>query len=181
MNLSRISWPILVLFFLPMSLLRDAGARKQSPPNALAAEGFLAALAGTWQFRMYSADRTTPITSGERVMDETNDSTKLAWRETIVDQADFGTGILGYNAATGAYYMLGVYTHRPNPVVLVGRLDSSFRSITFDPAANLGLARPGIFTPSVLQLIDENRFEWRAADGSWRAVFIRVSSPIRRF
>lgn len=175
MRISRTSYAILALFFVPTFPVRHGTAGNGSPPSRVAAGELLRALAGTWQFRMYSAGRTDPIASGERVMHLMSDSTKLVWSETVVGQADTGTGVLGHNTATGAYYMLGVYTHRPNPVVLVGRLDPSVRTIAFDPApTSLGLARSGTFTASILHLIDENRFEWRAADGSWQAVFTRV-------
>ena len=175
MRKSRTHYSILALFFLPTVLLKYGTARNASPPSMAAAGELLQTLAGTWQFQMYAAGRTDPIASGERVMHLMSDSSKLAWSETFVGQRDTGTGVLGHNATTGAYYMLGVYTHQPNPIVLVGRLDPSAGTIAFDPPpTTLGLAHPGIFTASVLHLIDANRFEWRAADGSWQVVFMRV-------
>ena len=174
MRISRTHYAILALFFLPAFLLKNGTARHASQPSVVAAGELLQTLAGNWKFQMYAAGRTDPVASGERVMQLMSDSTKLAWSETFAGQRDTGTGVLGHNSTTDAYYMLGVYTHQPNPIVLVGRPDSSAGTIAFDPTpTNLGLAHPGIFTASVLHLIDQNRFEWRAADGSWRVVFTR--------
>ncbi len=165
---------VLALFFVPTSLSQGR-ASNAWVPSSVGAESLLTPLVGTWHFDMYSADRHDPVTSGQREMRLMSDSTKLAWTETFRGRSDIGTGILGYNAATNAYYVLGVYTHEPNPVVLTGRADPSTRSITFDPApTNPGLAKAGIFEASTLRLIDANDFEWVASDGSWRTVFSRA-------
>ncbi len=167
------TYVVLALFLVPTSLSQGR-ASSARVPSSVGAESLLTPLVGTWHFDMYSADRHDPVASGQREMRLMSDSTKLAWTETFRGRSDTGTGVLGYNAATNAYYVLGVYTHEPNPVVLTGRADPSTRSIAFDPPTNPRLAKAAIFEASTLRLIDANDFEWLASDGSWRTVFSRV-------
>ena len=155
----------------------DKNASRSSPSEA---EAVLLALVGRWHFDVYSQGRTVPAVSGEREMQLLDDSTKLAWTETFVGQSRVGSGTLGYNSATGAWYLLGVYTHEAYPVVLIGRRDPSTHALHFDPVEATG--RPGTFVSSELRLVDAEHFHWVASDGGWRVVFTRIGpSAIKRF
>src|SRR5207247_2493955 len=75
----------------------------------------------------------------------------LGYRTAVnVDHSHAGSGFLGYNAATDAWYELGAYAHEPNPVVLVGRADRSGRILMFDPLEIT--SRPGTYVSSELRL-----------------------------
>ena len=136
------------------------------------AQAVLLALAGKWHFDLYSQGQTVPAASGQREMRLLDDSMKLAWTETFVGQSRVGSGTLGYNSATGAWYVLGAYTHEPDPVVLIGRPDPSNHALHFDPVEATG--RPRTFVSSELRLVDAEHFQWVASDGGWRVVFTRI-------
>jgi len=103
------------------------------------------------------------------------DSMKVTWSETVVGQSETGAGILGYNAATGAYYQLGAIEHEPSPMILIGRADRSGHTVVFDVAStDPRLAKPGIYVTSELRLIDPDHFEWVTSDGRGRGVFNRI-------
>jgi hypothetical protein len=163
---------------LPGVLVSQTGTLKTPVTRISGVATLLIALQGKWHFDLYSDGDTLPNASGEREMRLLSDSTKLAWTETPVDrphrvdQSHAGSGFLGYNAATDAWYVLGAYTHEPNPVVLVGRADRSGRILMFDPLETT--SRPGTYVSSELRLVDAEHFEWVASDGAWRTVFTRV-------
>jgi hypothetical protein len=157
---------------LPSVLVSQTGTLKTPVTRISGVATVLIALEGKWHFDLYSRGDTLPIASGEREMRLLSDSTKLAWTETPVDQSHAGSGFLGYNAATDAWYVVGAYAHEPNPVVLVGRADRSGRILMFDPLEIT--SRPGTYVSSELRLVDAEHFEWVASDGGWRAVFTRV-------
>ena len=166
---------IVALLLSPSAVVGQARNSNTSLPSTDKAAGFLTRLAGTWRFEMYAAGQRGPVASGQREMRLMGDSTKLAWTETFDSRSDTGVGILGHNAATDAWYVLGAYTHEPNPVVLIGRADHSAHTVTFDAApSDVGLARLGTFVASELRLIDVNHFEWVSTDGRWRTVFTRA-------
>lgn len=154
---------------LPSLLVAQAGQSNSSLPST--PEGLLGLLAGTWHFDVYSRGSPGAVVSGQREMRLWADSMKLAWTETFDGQPKTGTGILGYNAAMGAYYVLGALEHQPNPMVMVGRADSSGHTVVFDAGQ---MARLGIYAPSELRLVDADHFEWVTVDGSWRGVFNRI-------
>ena len=165
----------LVAAFLALAspLVAQAGQSDRSLPST--PQGLLGLLAGTWHFDLYAQGSTGPIASGQREMRLWADSMKLTWTETFVGQSKTGTGILGYNAATGAYYVLGALERQPSPMILIGRADSSGHAVVFDAGSTeIRVARPGVYTTSELRLIDADRFEWVTLDGSWRGVFNRV-------
>jgi hypothetical protein len=104
-----------------------------------------------------------------------SDSTKLTWTETFIGEPKTGTGVLGYNTATGAYYLLGALERQPSPMILIGRADSSGHALVFDAGStDIRVARPAIYARSELRLVDANHFEWVTFDGSWRGVFNRI-------
>jgi hypothetical protein len=175
---------------LPTLLASQAGVSRAPLSSPDFVEAVMITLAGTWHFDLYLRDRTGPVASGQREMQLFGDSTKLAWTETVVgqgvgttsslgyftqpnlDQSHVGSGFLGYNASTGDWYFLGAYTREPDPLVLIGRPDSSGRSLLFRPLE--ATSRPGTFVSSELRLVDTGHFEWVASDGRWRAVFTRI-------
>jgi hypothetical protein len=175
---------------LPTLLASQAGVSRAPLSSPDSVKAVMIALAGTWQFALYSSDRTVPVASGQREMQLFGDSTKLAWTETLVgqavgttsslgylpqpnlDQSHVGGGFLGYNASTGDWYFLGAYTREPDPIVLIGRADSSGRGFLFRLLE--ATSRPGTFVSSELRLVDTGHLEWVASDGRWRAVFTRV-------
>ena len=156
---------------LGQALTSNAGLVSTPHPQAL-----IAGLAGSWHFDLYQLGRNTPVASGKRQMRLLSDSTKLVWTESFDTKSDTGTGILGYDAAKGLYYVLGAYTHEPHPVVLSGRAKGAGRTILFDPAAG-NLETHGLLIASELRIVDTAHFEWVASDGSWRVVFTRISRP----
>jgi hypothetical protein len=172
MKVSSVISVIATLLAVPSLLVSQARVSSASASSPSGVEAVLASLAGTWQFDLYSPGGTAPVASGQREMRLLRDSTKLAWTETFAGQADVGSGLLGYNSATGAYYILGAYTHKPDPLVLIGRADSSGHTLRFDPLDVT--SRPGTLVSSEIRLVDAEHFEWAASDGSWRAVFTRI-------
>lgn len=138
-------------------------------------QALVIALAGKWRFDVFSLNQAAPIASGQREMQLLDDSTKLAWTETFVGQSRVGTGMLGYNWATGAWYLVGAYTHDPDPVVLIGRADSSDHVLVFDPVEVT--SRPGTYVSSKLRIVDASHLEWVASDGRWRVLFNRIGRP----
>jgi hypothetical protein len=165
----------LVASFLALAspLVAQAGQSDRSLPST--PQGLLGLLAGTWHFDLYAQGSTGPIASGQREMRLWADSMKVTWTETFVGQSKTGTGILGYNAATGAYYVLGAVEHQPSPMILTGRADSSGHAVVFDAGSNdVRVAKPAIYAASELLLVDADRFEWVTLDGSWRGVFNRT-------
>jgi hypothetical protein len=158
---------------LPSLLVAQAGLSNSSLPST--PQGVLGLLAGTWHFDLYSRGATGPVASGQREMRLWADSIKLTWTETFTGQSKTGTGILGYNAATGAYYVLGALEHQPNPMILIGGADSSGHTVVFDVGSTDNrAAKPAIYVSSELRLVDADHFEWVALDGSWRGVFNRI-------
>src|SRR5213083_2328707 len=129
---------IVALLALPGLLLSQAVVSNAPPPSSGGVEALMIALAGKWRFDVYSDGHSVPVASGQREMRLLEDSTKLAWTETlvdpprigpfvgfsfmgnwtepVVDRSRAGNGVLGYNAATGAWYVLGSYSHEPNPL-----------------------------------------------------------------
>jgi len=160
----------LVLPGLLVAQARQANGSLASTPQEL-----LRVLSGTWHFELYSQASTSPLASGQREMRLLADSTKLAWTETVAGRSDAGTGILGYNSATGAYYVLGALEHEPSPMILIGRADSSGHTVVFDVAAtDIRLAKPGVYVTSELRLVDADHFEWVTSDGRGRGIFRRI-------
>jgi hypothetical protein len=172
MKRSSVTRLFAAFLLLPSVLVSQTGTLETPVTRISGVATVLIALEGKWHFDLYSRGDTLPIASGEREMRLLSDSTKLAWTETPADRPDAGSGILGYNAATDAWYVLGAYAHEPNPVVLVGRADRSGRILMFDPLEIT--SRPGTYVSSELRLVDAEHFEWVASDGAWRAVFTRV-------
>jgi hypothetical protein len=115
-------------------------------PSTGSVQALMIALAGKWRFDVFSLSQAAPIASGQREMRLLDDSTKLAWTETFIGQSRVGSGMLGYNSATGVWYLVGAYTHEPDPVVLIGRADSSDHVLVFDPVEVT--SRPGAFVSS---------------------------------
>ncbi len=151
---------VAALVLLPRFVLGQAGQSNRSLPST--PQGFLALLAGTWHFDLYSQGYHGPVASGQREMRLLADSMKLTWSET-------------YNTATGAYYQLGAVEHEPSPMILIGRVDRSGNTVVFDVAStDARLARPGIYVRSELRLIDPDHFEWVTSDGRGRGVFNRI-------
>ena len=141
---------------LPHLLVGQGGQSNRSLPST--PQGLLALLAGTWHFDLYSQGSTGPVASGEREMRLLADSTKLTWRETVVGRSEAGAGILGYNAATGAYYVFAAVEHEPSPMILIGRADRSGHTVVFDVAStDTRLAKPGVYVTSELRLTDPGR------------------------
>ncbi len=158
---------------LPSLVVAQASHSSRSLPRT--PQELLGLLAGTWRFDVYSHGSTGPVASGQREMRLWGDSVKLTWTETFIGEPKTGTGILGYNTATGAYYVLGALERQPSPMILIGRADSSGHTLVFDAGStDIRVARPGIYTTSEMRLIDADRFEWVTLDGSWRGVFNRV-------
>src|SRR6266513_5477438 len=93
---------VAALLALPGFLVAQTGPANGSLPRT--PQGLLGLLAGTWHFDLYSQASRSPVASGEREMRLLADSTKLAWTDTVTGRPGAGTGILGYNAATGVYY-----------------------------------------------------------------------------
>ena len=172
MKRSSVTSLVAAFLVLPSVLVSQTGTLKTPVTRISGVATLLIALEGKWHFDLYSRGDTLPIASGEREMRLLSDSTKLAWTETPVDRPHAGSGFLGYNAATDAWYVVGAYAHEPNPVVLVGRTDRSGRILMFDPLEIT--SRPGTYVSSELRLVDAEHFEWVASDGGWRAVFTRV-------
>jgi hypothetical protein len=103
------------------------------------------------------------------------DSVKLTWTETLIGEPKTGTGILGYNTATGAYYVVGALERQPSPMILIGRADRSGHTLVFDAGStDIRVAKPAIYAASELRLVDADHFEWVALDRSWRGVFNRI-------
>src|SRR6266700_1157574 len=119
--------------------------------------------AGKWRFDGYADGHSGPVASGHREMRLAEDSTKLAWTEPSVDPPRAGNGVLAYNAETDTWYVLGSYSHEPDPLVLIGRADPKGRSLVFDPVKTT--SRSGTFVSSELRLVDAEHFEWVASDG----------------
>ncbi len=164
---------VAALVLLPRFVLGQAGQSNRSLPST--PQGFLALLAGTWHFDLYSQGYHGPVASGQREMRLLADSMKLTWSETVVGRSEPGAGILGYNTATGAYYQLGAVEHEPSPMILIGRVDRSGNTVVFDVAStDTRLARPGIYVRSELRLIDPDHFEWVTSDGRGRGLFSRI-------
>jgi hypothetical protein len=158
---------------LPSVLVAQAGQSNSSLPST--PQGLLGLLAGTWHFDLYAQGSTGPLASGQREMRLWADSMKVTWTETFVGQSKTGTGILGYNAATGAYYVLGALERQPSPMILVGRADSSGRTVVFEVGStDIRVAKPAIYATSELRLVDADHFEWVTLDGSWRGVYNRI-------
>lgn len=186
MKRSLVTHLFVALLIIPSVLASQAGDYQEAKGE----QNVLIALQGKWHFDLYSGGRTVPVASGQREMRLLADSTKLAWTETPLDQPQVGrsflgywtethlgqlhagTGLLGYNAVTGTWYVLGAYTHEPNPLVLLGRADRSGRTLVFNPLETT--SGPGTFVSSELRLVDADHFEWVASDGRWRAVFTRI-------
>ena len=169
---------VFALFVFPSLVTGQRQAASSSLAQAVRSETLLSSLAGTWRFQMFSADRADPVGTGQRVMQLMSDSTKIAWSETRDGQSDIGTGILGHNSNTGTYYLLGTYTHDPNPIVLVGIVGDSNRTIAFEPVpSTFGFTPAGVFTTSELRFVNANTFEWIAADRSWHVLFTRTGRP----
>src|SRR5260370_32214475 len=121
---------IVAVFWALSSPLAQTGQWNGSLPST--PQGLLGLLAGTWHFDLYSRGATGPVASGQREMRLWADSVKLTWTETFVGQSKTGTGILGYNAATGVYYVLGALERQPSPMILIGRADTSGDTVGFD-------------------------------------------------
>ena len=155
-----------------LGFFADTLARRTPSWNAGGVQALVTALEGKWRFEVFSPNQTAPIASGQREMRLLDDSTKLAWTETSIGQSSVGNGVLGYNYATGAWYVVGAYTHEPDPVVLVGRADSSGHVLVLDPVEITN--RPGPFVSSELRIVDTNQLEWVASDGRWRILFTRI-------
>jgi len=167
---------IVALLTLPGFLVAQTPQSNESLP--ITPERLLAVLAGTWHFDEYSEGSPGPVGSGQREMRLSADSMKLIWTESFVGRSDNDTGILGYNSATGAYYVLGALTHEPSPMILIGRADRSGRAVVFDVAStDIRLAKRGIYVTSELRLLDADHFEWGASDGRGRVVFNRIGHP----
>ncbi len=165
----------LVAAFVVLPRLLVAQIVQSNEPIPSRPQGLLALLAGTWHFDLYSQASNGPVASGQREMRLLADSMKLTWRETVVGRSETGAGILGYNAATGAYYLLGAIEHEPSPMILIGRVDRSGHTVVFDVAsADIRLAKPGIYVTSELRLVDADHFEWVTSDGRGRGVFNRI-------
>ncbi len=164
----------LVAASLVLPSLLVAQTRQANGPLASTPQELLRVLSGTWHFELYSQASTSPLASGQREMRLLADSTKLAWTETV-GRSDAGTGILGYNSATGAYYVLAALDHEPSPMVLIGRADHSGRTVVFDVAStDLQLAKPGVYVTSKLRIVDADHFEWVTSDGRGRGIFRRI-------
>ncbi len=158
---------------LPGLLVAQTSQSNKSLPST--PQGFLALLAGTWHFDLYSQGYDGPVASGQREMRLLADSMKLTWSETVIGRSEPGAGILGYNAATGAYYQLGAVEHEPSPMILIGHADRSGHAVVFDVAStDTRLAKPGLYVTSELRLIDPDHFEWVTSDGRGRGVFNRI-------
>ncbi len=167
------SYLVAAFLALPSLLVAQAGQSNRPLPGT--PQGLLGRLAGTWHFDLYAQGSSGPVASGQREMRLWADSVKLTWTETFVGQPKTGTGILGYNAATGAYYALGAVEHQPSPMILLGRADSSGHTVVFDAGStDIRVARPAIYATSELRLVDADHFEWVTLDGSWRGVFNRI-------
>lgn len=161
MKASSVAQLVATLLALPNILVSQAGPSSAPGSSISGVKTVLTTLQGKWHFEVYSRGHTPPVASGQRDMRLLADSTKLAWTETEtpleqphfgysffgyftadnVEQSPPGSGFLGYNANTGAWYVLGAYTHEPNPLVLMGRADSSGRTLIFDPLAST--SQPG--------------------------------------
>ncbi len=173
MKARSVTYLIVALLALPSLLPSQAVVSHAPPLSNGGVEALMITLAGKWRLDVYSDGHSVPVASGQREMRLLEDSTKLAWTETFVGQSRAGNGVLGYNAATGTWYVLGSYSHEPNPLVLIGRADLEGRSLVFDPLKTI--SRSGTFVSSELRLVDAEHFEWVASDGGWRIVFTRIS------
>ena len=173
MKARSVTYLIVALLALPSLLPSQAVVSNAPPLSNGGVEALMMTLAGKWRFDVYSGGHSVPVASGQREMRLLEDSTKLAWTETFVDPPRAGNGVLGYNAATGTWYVLGSYSHEPDPLVLIGRADPKGRSLVFDPVKTT--SRSGTFVSSELRLVDAEHFEWVASDGGWRIVFTRIS------
>ena len=163
-------------FFTPTFGLFALIPSKKAPDSSTGGvQALVIALAGKWRFDVFSLSQAAPIASGQRDMRLLDDSTKVAWTETFVGQSRVGSGMLGYNSATGAWYVVGAYTHDPDPVVLIGRADSSDHVLVFDPVEVT--SQPGVFVSSKLRIVDASHLEWAASDGRWRILFTRIGRP----
>src|SRR5213593_3722093 len=176
MNTRWISHVIVASSLASSPLLGEALTSNASLVTTPQPRAVVAGLAGNWHFDLYQLGHTSPVASGQREMRLLRDSTKLVWTESFDTKSDTGTGILGYDASKGLYYVLGAYTHEPHPVVLSGRAKGAGRTILFDPAAG-NLETHGLLIASELRIVDTAHFEWVASDGSWRVVFTRISRP----
>jgi hypothetical protein len=161
-------------------LLRAAPLRSQEqvtdPVSPAARIAFIKELAGAWRFAVYHTGNPKAVATGRRDMRLMADSLKLVWTETFDTTPNDGSGILGYDAAKGTYFVVGAYANTQAPFLLVGQVDSAGHSVTFRPIPNtpsLGSAE-GELIDSELHLVDAQHFEWTAYDGRWRVVFTRA-------
>ena len=150
--------------------------RVTGPVSPAARIALIKELAGAWRFAVYHPGNPNAVATGRRDMRLMADSMTLAWTETFDTAPNGGTGILGYDATKGTYFVVGTYSNAQAPVHLTGQADSAGRTVTFKPipsTASLG-SGDGVFIDSELHLLDPKHFEWSAYDGRWRVVFTRV-------
>ena len=150
--------------------------RASGPASPAARRALIKELAGAWRFAIYHPGDPNAVATGRRDMRLMADSLKLVWTETFDTTPNGGTGILGYDAAKGAYFVVGAYANTQAPFLLVGQVDSAGRTVTFRPIPNTPSlsSADGALIDSELHLIDAQHFEWTAYDGRWRVVFTRA-------
>jgi len=137
----------------------------------------LAELAGSWSFQMFVPGRDYPWAKGRREITLMEDSLKLSWTDDYEGTPASGAGFLGYDERAHAYYLMGVRTHVPAPMFLLGSAMAD--TIRFDPNRTTGSYgnAPGTYQLSELQLVDRDRFVWMMNENGWRAEFTRVGGP----
>ena len=150
--------------------------RASGPGSPAARRALIKILAGDWRFAVYHPGNPKAVATGRRDMRLMADSLKLVWTETFDTTPNGGSGILGYDAGKGTYFVVGAYANTQAPFLLVGQVDSAGQSVIFRPIPNTASLSnaEGALIDSELHLVDAEHFEWTASDGRWHVVFTRA-------
>ena len=137
----------------------------------------LSQLVGTWTFEMFVPGRDYPFAKGQREFRMMEDSLKLSWTDDYEGTSADGAGFLGYDSRHRAYYLMGVQSGQPTPLLLLGTAAGDTIHFNADEAIGPYRNPPGLYVSSELRMLGPDRFEWIMNGAGWRAEFTRQGGP----
>lgn len=144
-------------------------------------QAFLDALVGNWDMKVYSDSAADFRDIGQRTFRRGHAELVLEWEERPTSSNNVGRGFLGFDAAAGKYFMIGVYSAPGASLVFLSGApldESAIRWIPVDVRADQTAANRSLIQ-SDLRRVSPDTLAWRAFDGRWEILLVRRSGRDR--